>query len=86
MRYFEVFISVIKKIHFEIRCFLVDHSPLRILGCTTCFEIFPPSMYLRHTEEEMAKLKEEASIILLDYLEMICSDDQEKIRRHIKRQ
>lgn len=62
---------IIEKLKLELVCFMEDHAPLRILGCTTCFEMFPPSFYIRYTKEEIKTIVEEEKAKLLEYLDTL---------------
>lgn len=63
--------KVIDRIKLEIQCFMVDHTALRMLVCVTCFELFPPSFYLRHSEEEARRIMAEEKEKLLEYIESL---------------
>lgn len=67
----EFFQRFTRRIRLEINCFLVDHTPLRILGCTTCFELFPPSFYLRHSESEAREIEQREIQKLKEYLDSL---------------
>lgn len=63
--------KIFSRIRLEISCLLVDYTPLRILCFTSCFEIFPPSFYLRHKEKEAEKIKGEVIEELYDWLDRL---------------
>lgn len=62
---------VIDKIRLEITCYRADHNPLRMFACVSCFEMYPPSFYIRYTSEqqrEVFKRDKERILELLDTL------------------
>lgn len=53
-----IFRRIIDRIKLEIRCYRADNTPLRSLGCTSCFEMYPPSFYIRYTPEQQKEIYE----------------------------
>lgn len=50
--------KIIDKIVLEIKCCRADKNLLRTLGCASCFEMYPPSFYIRYTPEQQKKIYE----------------------------
>lgn len=50
--------KIIDKIALEIECSRADYTPLRMFGCIRCFEMYPPSFYIRYTPEQQKEIYE----------------------------
>lgn len=50
--------EIIGKIILEIKCYRADNNLLRTSGCTSCFEMYPPSFYIRYTPEQQKQIYE----------------------------
>lgn len=46
------------KILLEIKCYMADNSAERRLSCSSCFEMYPPSFYIRYTPDEQKEIYE----------------------------
>jgi hypothetical protein len=66
----------------EIKYYNIDYSLERRITCSSCFERYPPSFYLRYTPEEQKKIREEDDKKIQELLEKM---DEIKIEsRHAK--
>lgn len=63
--------KIIDKIVLEIKCYRADNNLLRALGCASCFEMYPPSFYIRYTSEEQKKIYERDKKELLKLLDTL---------------
>lgn len=63
--------KIIDQIVLEIRCYRADNNLLRTLGCASCFEMYPPSFYIRYTSEEQKKIYERDMKKLLQMLDTL---------------
>lgn len=59
--------SFIKKILFRLK--LIKMDLIWDLDCHSCFNLFPPSFYYTHTEEEVERITDEMQRKLLAYIE-----------------
>lgn len=66
-----LFRRIIDKIILEIKCYRADNNFLRTLGCTSCFEMYPPSFYIRYMPEQQNKIYERDKERLLELLDTL---------------
>lgn len=63
--------KIINQIVLEIKCRRADGSLLHTLGCSSCFEMYPPSFYIRYTLEEQKEIYERDKKKLLELLDTL---------------
>ena len=63
--------KIINKIVVEIKCHRADNNLLRTLGCATCFEMYPPSFYVRYSPEQQKEIYERDKKKLLELLDTL---------------
>jgi SpoVK/Ycf46/Vps4 family AAA+-type ATPase len=56
---------------------MADNSAERRLSCSTCFEMYPPSFYIRYTPEEQKKIYERDKVRLRKMLEEMEKQENE---------
>ena len=62
--------KIIDKIVLEVECYKADNKPFRTFGCSSCFEMYPPSFYIRYTPEQQKEIYERDMKKLQDLLDM----------------
>lgn len=67
--------EIIKKIRFEMKCREADDMWWLMFG--NCFELFPPSFYMKHTPEEVKRITEEICDELDALIDSYMQEDNE---------
>ena len=65
------FRKMIDQIVLEIKCYRADNRFLRTWGCASCFEMYPPSFYIRYSPEEQKNIYERDKKKLLELLDTL---------------
>lgn len=63
--------KIIDQIVLEIKCCRADNDLLRTLRCASCFEMYPPSFYIRYTSKQQKKIYESDRKKLLELLDTL---------------
>lgn len=63
--------KIIAKIILEMKCYRADNNFLHALGCASCFEMYPPSFYIRYSPEQQKKIYERDRKKLLELLDTL---------------
>ena len=63
--------KIIDQIVLEIKCYRADNQFFRTMGCTSCFEMYPPSFYIRYTPEKQKNIYERDKKKLLELLDTL---------------
>jgi hypothetical protein len=56
---------------------MADYSGERRLSCSSCFELYPPSFYIRYTPEEQKKIYERDKVRIRKMLEVMEEQENE---------
>lgn len=75
--------KILDKIIMEMRCYREDNTAFRRLACVTCFEMYPPSFYIRYTPEEQKVIHERNIKEIQEMLEIEMTEERFEVKRGV---